>query len=409
MSRSKTGVDREQRNETNEPANEPRTADTSQQFDSERYTRGRESRREFPRRSSSLRGRDRTDFARSEDDRLNLDTRTTNPYDRYRGRDVNNLSRDYRDTSSGRIGSSRVNQGYGQEYGRYGNRDEERYDARNANREEDYGRHSYDDLASGRADHEDLRRWEGGRFRGYGRDNFPGYRRHEVNPTYDNRESEYRQERRDYDEPYNRQATGGRYEAEADYPYSSPDRGFSGPTGWAGGGYDMAYENIRDQRSRDRDERRYGRGRSELRCSEIMTKNVTTCGPDSVIRDVADLMEDDNVGSIPVVDNGRLIGIVTDRDIVCRVIADGMDTRTTKAREVMSEDIITCTPDDSVHEAIRKMGEHQIRRVPVCDLNGRLRGIISLGDIALEAERDRDLANALEQISQPTPQQARRV
>jgi CBS domain-containing protein len=55
------------------------------------------------------------------------------------------------------------------------------------------------------------------------------------------------------------------------------------------------------------------------------------------------------------------------------------------------------------------MGEHQIRRIPVCDMNGRLRGIISLGDIALEAERDQDLANALEQISQPTPQQARRV
>ena len=405
MSRSKTGMDREQPNEINEPASEPRTANTDQRDD--RYTRGRESRREFPRRSSSLRGRDRADFARSEDDRLNLDTRYTNPYDRYRGRDVNNLSRDYRDTSSGRIGSSRVNQGYGQEYGRYGNRGDERYDARNAYREEDHGRHSYDDLASGRADHEDLRRWEGGRFRGYGRDNFPGYRRHEVNPNYDSRENEYRQERRDYDEPYNRQATGGRYEAEADYPYSSPDRGFANTTG---GGYDLGYENRRENRRDERgDERRWGKGRSELRCSEIMTKNVTSCSPDSVIRDVADLMEDDNIGSIPVVENGRLIGIVTDRDIVCRVIADGLDTRTTKAREVMSEDIVTCTPDDSVHEAIRKMGEHQIRRIPVCDLNGRLRGIISLGDIALEAERDQDLANALEQISQPTPQQARRV
>ena len=140
-----------------------------------------------------------------------------------------------------------------------------------------------------------------------------------------------------------------------------------------------------------------------------MTKSVTTCGPDSVIRDVADLMEDDNVGSIPVLENGRLVGIVTDRDIVCRVIAEGLDTRTVKAREVMSEDLITCTPDDSVLEAIRKMGEHQIRRIPVCDPNGRLRGIISIGDVALEAERDQDLANALEQISQPTPQQARRV
>jgi CBS domain-containing protein len=75
----------------------------------------------------------------------------------------------------------------------------------------------------------------------------------------------------------------------------------------------------------------------------------------------------------------------------------------------MSQDIITCTPDDSVIDAIRKMGEHQIRRIPVCDMNGRLRGIIALGDIALEAERDQDLANAIEQISQPTPHQSRRV
>ena len=140
-----------------------------------------------------------------------------------------------------------------------------------------------------------------------------------------------------------------------------------------------------------------------------MTKNVATCALDTVIRDVADMMEDENVGSIPVVDNGRLVGLITDRDIVCRVIAEGLDSRTNKAREVMSEDIITCTPDDSVIDAIRKMGEHQIRRIPVCDINGRLRGIISLGDVALEAERDRDLATALEQISQPTPFQSRRV
>ena len=171
-------------------------------------------------------------------------------------------------------------------------------------------------------------------------------------------------------------------------------------------GYGGDYGARRDARS---EERGWGGGRSALRCREIMTKNVTTCGPDTAIRDVADMMDDDNVGSIPVLDNGRLVGIVTDRDIVCRVIAEGLDSRTTKAREVMSEEIITCTADDSLIDAIRKMGEHQIRRIPICDLNGRLRGIIALGDIALEAERDQDLANALEQISQPTPFQSRRV
>ena len=338
--------------------------------------------------------RGRTDFDRSEDDRLNLDNpRTSEPYGRYQSRDINNsTSRDYRDVASGRAWSSRTDEGYGQTYGRYGSRGEGRYGSRGAYREEGQGQHSYDDLASGRADHEDIQDYGRENSRGYGRDNFPGYRRHELPSNYDRSgdRDDYRRERRDYDEPYNRQATGGRYEAETDYPYSGSGR---------------SYESDRDRRS----ERGYGGGRSALRCGEIMTKNVTTCGLDTVIRDVADMMEDENVGSVPVVDNGRLVGIITDRDIVCRVIAEGRDTRTTKAREVMSEDLITCSPDDPVVEAIRRMGEHQIRRLPLCDMNGRLRGILSLGDVALEAERDQDLANALEQISQPTPFQSRRV
>src|SRR5262249_47678085 len=121
-----------------------------------------------------------------------------------------------------------------------------------------------------------------------------------------------------------------------------------------------------------------------------------------------DMMEDEDVGSLPVVENGRLLGIVTDRDIVCRVLAEGHDSRTATVREAMSEDLVTCSPDESVVEAIHKMGEHQIRRLPVCDNNGRLRGILSIGDLALEAENDREIARALEHISQPTPYQSRR-
>ncbi|HJQ23977.1 MAG TPA: CBS domain-containing protein [Blastocatellia bacterium] len=402
MSRSKTGLDKEPRNDTPQSANESRTA-TPDERPGQGYPTGRESWREFPRRSNAR--RERLDYDRSEDDRLNLDNpRSAQPRDRYRSDIQSSTSRDYRDVVSGRAWTPRRDEGYGQAYGRYGDRSAQHYSGRDYT-EPDYGRHSYDDLARGRADHEDFPRYgredDRENFRGYGRDNFPGYRRHEL--PRDSRSdygNDYRQERRDYDEPYNRQATGGRYEAEMDYPYGSPDRAFTGPTTWTNRGYESAG---------DYRERGYGAGRNLLRSSEVMTKNVTTCHLDTVIRDVADMMEDENVGSIPVVDNGRLLGIITDRDIVCRVIAEGLDTRTAKAREVMSEDIITCTPDDSVIDAIRKMGEHQIRRIPVCDLNGRLRGIISLGDIALEAERDRDLANALEQISQPTPFQSRRV
>lgn len=386
MSRSKTGVDTEQRQDNQAPADERRPDNVDERLGAQPYTTGRESQREFPRRSTTLGGRRPVDLNRSEDDRLNLDSPGySQPYDRYRSRDMySSTSRDYRDVASGRTAAQRGNEGYDQASGRYSRRsDQNRYGARPAYREEGYGRHRYDDLASGRADHEDL----------------PRYRRRERVDNYDRGDS--RTERRDYDEPYNRQALGGRYDAESDYPYVNDDRAYQTDQG-----YGRDYQTPRDVRG---DERSWGRGRSALRCSEIMTKNVTTCGPDTVIRDVADMMEDDNVGSIPVLDNGRLIGLVTDRDIVCRVIAEGLDTRIVKAREVMSEDIITCTADDSVIDAMRKMGEHQIRRIPICDLNGRLRGIIALGDIALEAERDQDLANAIEQISQPTPAQSRRV
>lgn len=385
MSRSKTGIDREQRDEITQPGNEPRSADADERLGDQTYTTGRESWREFPRRSSSLSGRDRNDVNRGEADRSNLDSpRYSQPYDRYRSRDINsNAGRDYRNVSGWRGSQPRAGEGYGQEYGRQGGRvSEPPYRSRESYREEGYGRHTYDDLASGRADHEDFQR----------------YRRRERADNYDRRD--YRQEQRDYEEPYNRQSLGGRYDAESNPP-AVPYDGFYG----VGYGQGSDYGAGRDYRA---EERGWGAGRNALRCSEIMTKNVTTCSPNTVIRDIADLMEGERVGSIPVLDNGRLVGLITDRDIVCRVIAEGLDSRTTKVHQAMSDDIITCSPDDSVIDAIRKMGEHQVRRIPICDLNGRLRGIIALGDIALEAERDQDLANAIEQISQPTPYQSRR-
>src|SRR5436853_3464124 len=158
MSRSKTGMDREQRNDTTQPASEPRPDNVDERVTADRYSTGRESQREFPRRTSSWRGRNRSDLNRSEDDRLNLDNpRTSQPNDRYRSRDMNSsTSRDYRDVASGRAWAPRTREGYGQEHGRYGSRGNEGpQGTRDAYREEGYGRHSYNDLASGRADHED--------------------------------------------------------------------------------------------------------------------------------------------------------------------------------------------------------------------------------------------------------------
>jgi CBS domain-containing protein len=244
-----------------------------------------------------------------------------------------------------------------------------------------YGRQSYDDLRSGRADYEDFGRTSE-RYRANERD-------------YNQDRAGYRQERGSYGDTYNREALSGRHDyTERDY------------------GSNVDYRED-DRRDEDYDERRQGRGRGRernmLRCYDIMTKDVTACSPTTPVREVADKMDDDNVGIIPLVENGRLVGIITDRDIVCRVLAEGRDTRSTPASEAMSEDVVTCTPDDSIHEAIRKMGEHQIRRIPICDMNGRLRGIISMADLALEAENDRELAQAMEQISQPTPSRSRKV
>jgi CBS domain-containing protein len=134
------------------------------------------------------------------------------------------------------------------------------------------------------------------------------------------------------------------------------------------------------------------------RCREIMTGNVTTANQEMSLQEVAVLMRDGDMGSLPVVEDGKLVGMVTDRDIVIRAIADGKDF-TTKIGEVMTTEIFSVKPNDYVFEAIRLMGDKQIRRVPVTEESGELRGIISMADIALEMEDEREIAETLEEIS----------
>jgi len=129
-----------------------------------------------------------------------------------------------------------------------------------------------------------------------------------------------------------------------------------------------------------------------------MTSNVQTATREMSLRDVAVMMRDGDMGSIPVVENGKLVGIVTDRDIVVRSIADGKDA-TTPVSEAMTTEIFAVGPDDFVFEAIRLMGDRQVRRVPVVDNSGVLAGIIAIADIALEMEDEREIAEALEEIS----------
>ncbi|MBB5323808.1 CBS domain-containing protein [Anoxybacillus tepidamans] len=131
---------------------------------------------------------------------------------------------------------------------------------------------------------------------------------------------------------------------------------------------------------------------------EIMTANVDYCTPLDNVFEAAVKMRDLNVGAIPVVENGRLIGMVTDRDLVVRGIAEKRPG-SSQVTEVMSKDVITTSPDTSVQEAAQQMAEHQIRRLPVVE-NGRLVGIVSLGDLATHRYSDESAGRALSDISE---------
>jgi len=137
---------------------------------------------------------------------------------------------------------------------------------------------------------------------------------------------------------------------------------------------------------------------SRMRCSEIMTKSVKTATSAMRLCDVAALMRDGDMGAVPVVDNGKLIGIVTDRDIVVRAIADGKDA-SASVSEAMTGELFTVGPDDFVFTAVRLMGDKQVRRIPVVNADGELAGIISMADIALETEDELEIAETLEEIS----------
>ena len=137
---------------------------------------------------------------------------------------------------------------------------------------------------------------------------------------------------------------------------------------------------------------------SRMRCRDIMTTNVRTASPGMTLQEVAVMMRDGDMGAVPVVDNGKLTGIVTDRDIVVRCIAEGMEASATVA-DAMTNELFTVSPDDFVFEAIRLMGDKQVRRMPVVGPDGELAGIIAMADVALETEDELEIAETLEEIS----------
>ena len=136
-----------------------------------------------------------------------------------------------------------------------------------------------------------------------------------------------------------------------------------------------------------------------MQVREIMTKDVTALAPAATIAEVAQNMRYLNVGSIPLVQNDRLVGVITDRDIVVRVLAEGGDPETTPVGEICSRELTTIEPTASVGEAVRLMREKAIRRLPVVDNEGFVMGIVSIGDVAVE----RDRRSALGDISSAPP------
>lgn len=133
---------------------------------------------------------------------------------------------------------------------------------------------------------------------------------------------------------------------------------------------------------------------------DVMTREVQVIGPDDTVRQAAQQMREGNFGLLPVQENDRMIGAISDRDIAIRVIADGKDGDT-RVREVMSEGIVWAYEDDSVDHAAELMSEHQIRRLPIVNADKRLVGIMALGDVAVESTNAEAAGEALSEISKP--------
>ncbi len=132
---------------------------------------------------------------------------------------------------------------------------------------------------------------------------------------------------------------------------------------------------------------------------DVMTQNPRTVEAAQMVVDAARLMRDEDVGIAPVVEGGRLVGTLTDRDVAVRVVAEGKDPQSTSVREVASTDLVTVDPQQDFDEAVRLMSEHQLRRLPVVEEDGRLVGILAQADVAQEGD-DRQTGQVVQEISE---------
>ncbi len=135
--------------------------------------------------------------------------------------------------------------------------------------------------------------------------------------------------------------------------------------------------------------------------SEIMTRDVDVVRPDASLEEAARKMRTRDVGPLPVCDGDRVVGLITDRDIVVRATARGCDPKSTMVREAMTPDPVCIRDDDDIDAAMRLMEDRQIRRLPVVDRAGKLVGILALGDIAVDGATKKEAGKVLREVSEP--------
>jgi CBS domain-containing protein len=140
-----------------------------------------------------------------------------------------------------------------------------------------------------------------------------------------------------------------------------------------------------------------------MKVEDIMTESPTCIAPDTTVKEAARQMRDLNVGALPICSDDRLIGMVTDRDLAVKVIAEGSDPEKTTVRDAMSMGVVYCFTDDSIQMAAQKMEDRQIRRLPVLNRDKRLVGIVSLGDIATRVSGESLCGEVLERVSESAP------
>ena len=140
-----------------------------------------------------------------------------------------------------------------------------------------------------------------------------------------------------------------------------------------------------------------------MKIKDLMTTDVRTCSPGTTLAAAGALMLDGDCGILPVVKNGKLVGIVTDRDLALKVVAEGRDPAATSVHAMMTSPVVTCLADDDLQIALDAMATHQLRRIPVVNSEQAVVGIVAQADVAIRGDQPEKTAEVVKQISQSGP------